>query len=147
MCCERINFCLNNEIGRPAKQQYISNGILHIASWCMVLSETWKGPASVIVINTIFREKMRGNISLMLTLTAGLRLHQGSKEPWSPACAPQGAWVCARNPQGARAAQTSQNGTHWGKAQQQSVPGKQHSSYIVEHTSGLEWFLQLPAPN
>lgn len=32
VCCKCINFCLNDETGRPVKQQSICNGILHVAS-------------------------------------------------------------------------------------------------------------------
>lgn len=49
--------------GRPVKQQSICNEILHMASLYMVSTEIWKGPSSARMINTIFRDKMRRNIS------------------------------------------------------------------------------------
>lgn len=63
VCCECINFCLNDETGKPVKQQSICNGILHITSQYTVSSGTWSSPASVSMIHTSFRDKMRGNIS------------------------------------------------------------------------------------
>lgn len=61
--CERINFCLNNETGKPVKQQSIHNGILRIMPWYTVSSGMWNSPTSASVIYTPFRDKMRGNIS------------------------------------------------------------------------------------
>lgn len=60
--CDCINFCLNDETGRPVRQQSIYNGILCIASWYAGSLEMWKGPVSVSALNAIFRGKMVGNI-------------------------------------------------------------------------------------